>query len=98
MKSLIQSLKNGTTINLLCSLKKENMEDKGVISTLSAKNKNKEYQKREIEEENKKLKEELNKKGIIIFNLHKHESGSTYYDNRQEMNIYNSNPQNKSNE
>lgn len=98
LKSLIQSLKNGTTINLLCSLKKENMEDKGVISTLSAKNKNKEYQKREIEEENKKLKEALNKKGVIFFNLHKHESGSTYYDNRQEMNIYNSNPPKKSKE
>lgn len=88
LKSLIQSLKKDTTINLLCSLKKENMEATGVISTLSAKNKNKEYQNKEVEEENKKLKEALKQRGAIFY--HKHcESEVINIENINAQNLYN---------
>ena len=88
LKLLIQSLKKDRTINLLCSLKKENMEATGVISTLSAENKKLEYKNKSMEEEILSKEKALKQRGAIYY--HKHcESEVINIENINAQNLYN---------
>lgn len=88
LKLLIQSLKKDRTINLLCSLKKENMEATGVISTLSAENKKLEYKNKSMEEEILSKEKALKQRGAIFY--HKHcESEVINIENINAQNLYN---------